>query len=326
MKIVVTGASGFVGRHLVPQLAAAGRHLTLAVRRAGSIPAEWRDIEHIEIVETGSIETASNLADALVGADAVVHLAGLAHVRHTPNGDDPFMAANATATERLAEAAAASGVRAFIHLSSLASITENASNMIVDDRSHIEPSTPYGRSKRVAERHVEALAATGLFALSLRPPLIIGADAKGNWAALQKIAATGLPLPFATIRNRRSMIGVQSLCEAIVHLCSREWPPANAGNYCMADHESLSLPEIVTELRAGMNKPPRLFAFPPSLLKGAARIAGQKQRAAGLFGTLEIDSSRFADLFGFRPSLNLREAIRQSGAHYVSKNPISDTP
>lgn len=319
--ILITGATGFVGRHLVAHLAAMQRPLVLAVRAASSCPPPWRAHERIRIVETGPLEEASNLDALLSGVGAVVHLAGLAHVGHGAGTEAAFMAANAEATRALAQAAGEAGTGTFVHLGSLAAITGNASPLLINDDTAGEPPTPYGRSKRAAEAHVAALAGRGTFAVSLRPPLVVGWDAKGNWRALQRLAATGLPLPFARVRNARSMIGIATLTQAIAHLCARDWPAAASGNYCIADREPLSLPDIVTALRRGMGLPPRLVPFPPALLTGAARLLGREREAAGLLGTLRVDASRFREKFGFTEPQDLVDAIVESGRAYRGSRP-----
>lgn len=313
--ILVTGATGFVGAHLVPRLLAQRQRLTLLVRRADACPADWRGDGRIAIVETGPIE-AADLAPPFAGIETVVHLAGLAHVDDGTGIADAFMRANATATERLAAAAEKYGAKTFVHLSSLASITDNASSAIVDDDTESAPATAYGRSKRLAEGHVAALAQKGLFAVSLRPPLVVGAQARGNWRKLQRLAATGLPLPFGAVRNRRSLIGVGALGEAISRLCLDQWPSGLSGNYCIADAEPLSLAEMLILLRGGMGLPPRLVPFPPSLLSRMVALAGRGRMAAGLFGDLAVDSSRFRRVFRFEETEKLPASIRASGMLY----------
>lgn len=323
-RILITGATGFVGRHLVPVLLSRHHSITLAIRRPEVCLSRWQNCEQLRLVTTGSIETSQNLREALEGVSTVVHLAALAHVHdagHAGN-DQPFVAANITATERLVDAAGREDVRTFINLSSLAAITENASSITVDDKSDFPPPTAYGRSKRAAEKPVHELREKGMLAVSLRPPLIVGADAPGNWATLQRLAATGLPLPFGGVRNQRSMIGVQALAEAIAHLCARPWPAAKSGAYCLADPEPVSLPEIVRELRAGMGMPPRLFPFPGSILLGVATAVNQRSRAAGLLGSLEVDSIRFRQAFTFTEIQRLRAAIRESGRQYVNRDQL----
>lgn len=312
-RILITGATGFVGRRLVSRLMQEGRHLTLAVRSPRAIPPHWREQPRLRIVSTGPIEDSHNLEDALVDVSSVVHLAGLAHRSNAPASD--FIHANAESTKCLVDAAAARDIGTFIHLSSLATVTHNASSTIVDDNANEEPPSPYGHSKRKAEEHVSRLSQLGIFAVSLRPPLIVGAEAKGNWAALQRLAATGFPLPFKGVNNRRSMIGVDTLVDAIIHLCSNSWPTDRSGNYCIADPEPVSLAEVVAELRKGMGLSPRLFTVPDAVLWPVAKIA-LKRRAEGLLGSLEVSSRRFMQQFDFPLTSRVREEIRLSGQEY----------
>lgn len=318
-RILITGATGFVGRHLVAHFLSAMRPLTLAVRKAEECPVNWHSQEQIRIVETGAIEDSTLLENALSDVTTVVHAAGLTQV-NTPSASEPdtqFLRANVKATETLAQAVLRSGARQFINISSLHAVTSNSSPIVVSDETENEPSTSYGKSKRLAERFVLDIANSGVFAISLRPPLIVGADASGNWRALQRIAATGLPLPFASIHNKRSMIGIDTIVHMISHLCSKERPRDKSGNYCIADPEVVSLRTIVEELRRGMNIPPRLFPVPTSLLYSAARFAQRRLQAEGLFGNLEVDGSRFCQTFDVVSTCQLREAIRKSGSLYV---------
>ena len=315
-NLLITGATGFVGRHLVSHLSSYGHRLTLAVRGADACPAAWHDNPHIRIVATGPIETAVNLDEALAGVTGVIHLAGLAHVRHSPEVADPFVPANAIATEKLTQATARHGIRMFIHMSSLATATANASSTVVDDTAWNAAPTAYGKSKQKAEKHVLALARSGVFAVSLRPPLVVGADARGNWRALQRLAATALPLPFAGASNRRSLIGIDTLVRAVAHLSTGRWSPDKSGNYCIADAETISLREIVSTLRRGMQRPQRLFHFPPAVLQGLARLIGRAQMADGLLGGLQVDAGRFRRTFDFSQHQSLSASILESASGF----------
>ena len=315
-RTLVTGATGFIGRHLVRQFLSAGRPLTLAVRDIDACPADWRNHNRTKIVVTGPIETATNLKEIITDVSTVVHLAGLAHVRQGSAADEPFLAANAIATARLVEVAAEQKVATFVHVSSLAAITQNASLVKIDDITDDPPTSPYGRAKREAEKRIAKLSDEGIFAVSLRPPLVVGAEAKGNWGALQRLAATGLPLPFAGISNRRSLISVGSLVAAIDHLCNGGWPREASGNYCIADEELFSLPRIITELRRGMNLSPRLFHFPEAMLYLGGRTVNRQQMVSGLLGDLMVDSSRFRTTFGFKQLQDLSTSIAISGKSY----------
>ncbi len=317
-RILVTGATGFVGRNLVSDLLEK-RPLTVAVRNFEEAAKLWQGRGDIRIIATGPVEASTRLEDAFSDVSTVVHLAGLAHVEARDGDGSPFMRANAQATEKLVEMAVHRRVDTFVHVSSLASVVSNASAEVVNDTTRNEALTPYGVSKRLAEDHVAKLPEMGIFSVSLRPPLVVGADARGNWEALQRLALSGIPLPFGSVRNRRSLVSVGSVVQAISHLCSRPWPIEASGNYCLADWGTLSLPEIVTLMRKGMEIPPRLVPFPPKVLYSAARAVKQDRRAAGLLGDLEVDASRFRETFGFSASQGIREAIVASGQSYRQK-------
>lgn len=317
-RIFVTGATGFLGRHVVARLIDHGHALTLAVRDVRRCPAAWRDVQNISVLETGELGPETDFGDALSNADAVVHVAGLAHI--TANGSDAearFMRANAGATEALVRAVQRSSVRSFVHVSSLAAVIPNVMAESVDDSTDRGPATPYGRSKRIAEQHVSKLIERDIFSISLRPPVIVGADARGNWAALEALAATGLPLPFASINNQRSFVSTDTLGDAISLLLEKDWPLNLSGEYCLADNEPLSLAEITRLLREGMGKPHRLFAFPAPAIGLAGTLTGRRQQIAAMIGDLKVDSSRFYQNFGFRPGVPLRTAISRAGTDYM---------
>lgn len=319
---LVTGSTGFVGRHLVSHFISSRQPLTLAVRHLDGCPPLWRRHDQIKLVETGEIETASNLEEAFAGVTTVVHLAGLAHMPQSrnPASGDQFLFANTRATERLCDAAARLGVRSFINLSSLAAITANCSSQTIDDNTFAPPRTLYGQSKLFAEEHVSDLASRGVWSISLRTPLIVGSDAKGNWGTLQNLAATGLPLPFASVDNARSLIGIDVLSQAIMHLTKHPWPQSTAGSYCLAANDHLSLPQIITELREGMAMKPHLFPFPVSILHGIAGILNRRNLARGLFGDLRVNSYRFQHVFNFHENESIISSIRKSGANYIKSS------
>ncbi|MGB6082537.1 MAG: NAD-dependent epimerase/dehydratase family protein [Xanthobacteraceae bacterium] len=320
-RILITGARGFIGRTAVSKLLERGLLLNLAVREP--VRESWHfDDGRVRVVVTGDLAddgSASRLAPAFSEVRSVVHLAGLAHIATADrsNADSLFLRSNVKATKNLVEMALVHGVSSFIHLSSLAAVTPNTSNRTIDDNTAVPPSTGYGRSKLMAEAEVQRLAGAGAFAISLRPPLVVGANARGNWARLQKLASSGLPLPLGSLDLKRSFASVQTLTDAILTLCNEPPNPSLSGNYCVADPEPLSVTEVITQLREGMNMAPRLFNCPTKLFAMIGQLTGRQRQLSGLIGPLEVDSSRFYANFGFRPDTPLSEAIRRSGAEYV---------
>lgn len=322
-RILVTGSCGFIGRVAVSKLLERGLLLNLAVREP--VRESWYfDDDRVRIVVTGDLadnDSASRLVPAFSEVRSVVHLAGLAHIATADrsNADSLFLRSNVTATKNLVEMALVHGVSSFIHLSSLAAVTPNTSNRTVDDNTAVPPPTGYGRSKLMAEAEVQRLAGAGAFAISLRPPLVIGANARGNWARLQRLASSGLPLPFGSLDLKRSFASIQTLTEAILALCNDPPHPSLSGNYCIADPEPLSVTEVITKLREGMNMAPRLFTCPRNVFAMIGLITGRQHQLSGLIGPLEVDPRRFYAHFSFRPSMPLSEAIRRSGEEFIEQ-------
>ncbi|MGX9389294.1 NAD-dependent epimerase/dehydratase family protein [Nitrobacteraceae bacterium UC4446_H13] len=320
-RILITGANGFIGRATVAAFLECGFSVNLAVRETSRLP--WSaDNDKLRIIVTGDLaaeDFTSRLDSAFANVRAIVHLAGLAHIATADraNADSLFFRANVASTRNLVDMALRHDVSSFIHLSSLAAVTPNTSTDIIDDCTTTPPSTGYGRSKLAAEAEVQKLVSAGIFAISLRPPLVTGAGARGNWAALQKLARTGLPLPFGSLQSKRSFASIETLTEAIVALCGKTQDHALSGNYCLADMEALSVADVVTALREGMAMSPRLIRCPTSLFSMIGAMTGRQRQLAGLIGPLEVNSARFRATFGFRPTLPLVAAIRRSGAAFV---------
>jgi len=305
-QVLLTGSTGFVGRKVAARLTQAGYAVRKAVRHRG---------QRGDVVAVGSIGPETDWRGALDGCTAVVHLAARTPGRGVQEAE--FSSVNDRGTARLAEQADAAGIGTFLLMSSIFALTENAHKGVVDDRSASRAVLPYGRSKLAAESHVAAFAAAGRAGISLRPPLVYGAEATGNWRLLQKLAATGMPLPFGAARNRRTMISVDNLADAVV-AALRGATPERSGAYAVADSESLSLAEILACLREGMGKPARLVPVPATLMATPLKLAGRGAIAQSLLGDLEIDSSRFRAAFDWSPPENAREAIRRSGREFAA--------
>jgi len=298
-KILVTGASGFVGRHLVPMLQARGHAVVEVGRRQRAGAAH-----HVMISDIGP-ET--DWSGKLEGMDCIIHLAGLAH-RTAP--DEQFRAVNDQGTKRLVNACRNAGIGTFILLSSIAARKAEKSP---------QEANAYGRSKLAGERHLlgtmEQASLTGII---LRPPMIYGFDAPGNWHRLQRLAAGELPLPFGSVHNHRSHCSIDNLCSAIV--AALEAGSQVSGVYEIADKDEVSLAETLVWLREGMGKGARLLPVPMGLLRAMLAALRQKKLVESMLDDLQLDPSPFMQAFSWTHPEKAKEAIRKSGRLFANKS------
>jgi len=257
MRIFVNGASGFIGSHLCPALAAAGHELGVSVE----------------------------------GCDAVVHLANIAHTSANPA---ELQRVNVEGTIAHAKAALAAGARRFVYLSSIKAA---------------QPDDTYGHAKAVAEQAL--LQMEGLNAAILRPPLVYGPRVKANFLALLRAVDRGWPLPLASVRNRRSLIYVGNLVDAI--LCCLDVPVLKK-SFAVSDGASVSTPELCRAIARALGRPARLFPFPPALLE----LAGG-ERARRLTRSLEVDDSAIRSELGWRPPYSFEEGLRATAEWYLTR-------
>jgi len=299
-RILVTGATGFVGRHLTPVLLERGHELTEAGRRPSGAAGRFALVN--------DIGPETDWREALMDVDAIIHLAGLAHREDAEEAQ--FFAINDLGTRRLVEASEAAGAQAFVAISSIAAReAERAA----------ENASAYGRSKLAGETHVRRFAQAGKVGVILRPPLVYGHDAPGNWGKLQRLAASRLPLPFGAVANRRSLCSVGNLCHAIVVATEAALKGTGSGTYEIADRDMVSLTEILTWLRAGMGKPSGLAPVPAGLLRLAGRLSGKRKLVAALLDDLTLDPSPFMRVFAWSPPEEAEEAIKRSGRLFAEK-------
>lgn len=303
--ILVTGASGFVGRALLPRLVADGHRVHAAVRRPDSgLPAG------VDPVAIGDLTAQPDWRSALAGADAVVHLAARAHVldERSPDAFALYRAANTLPTLRLAEAAAATGVRRLVFISSVRVHGSRTAGAPFDEASPLAAEDPYGRSKAEAERGLAEIArASSLEVVVLRPPLVYGPGVRGNFARLARLVARGVPLPFGAVRNRRSLVYVGNLVDAIVQ--SLTHPAAAGRTFMVSDGEDVSTAELVRRIARALGRSPRLVPVPPTLLRAAGALAGRREDVARLLGDLVVDSTLLRRTLGWTPPHTLEEGL-----------------
>ncbi len=300
--VAISGATGFIGRALCARMASRPARIRALVRdpqRAAEVlPA------NVEVVVC-DLETASTaeLARALAGVGAIVHLAGRAHVHETraTDTDALYQRANVDATTRLAEAALAAGVCRLVFASSIkvnGEATLSGRPFRPDDPP--APADAYARSKFHAEAALARTAqGTAMLPIVLRLPLVYGAHAHGNFRRLVDAIAVHRLLPLGAVRNRRSLLGLDNLSEAIDAALAA--PPAVAGVHLIADAEPVSTPELVRAIAAALGVVPRLVSVPVSLLRAAGALAGRSEEVARLVSSLEADTSSFTRVTGWRP-------------------------
>jgi len=280
---IVTGSHGFVGSTLVRALHG---HVPLSLGAPG-----WR--ERI---------AATDFAGA-----TVFHLAARVHARDGHAAG--FTGDNVDKTEALARAAARGGARCLVFASTVkVHGEETPEGAAFTAAMPLAPRDAYARSKQLAEEHVVHIGReTGLAVVVVRPPLVIGAGARANLADLLRLADTPWPLPFAAIRNRRSWVHVDDLCELLL-LCAAHAPKTPSA--WLASHpQPFSTPVLFAEARAALARAPRLFACPPLILERAAAIAGVAGRMQRLTRSLEADASTAMRELGWQPRRSLRDAI-----------------
>lgn len=298
--VLVTGATGFVGRRVTATLAAAGHR----VRPAGLARAG-------DGILRLPLEPGTAYADAVDGIDTVVHLAGRVHVLNETAADPlaAFRAVNVQATLELAEAAARAEVRHFVFMSSVAVMGSWRGRPFVDDDTPA-PRTAYGISKHEAEQELGAFARkTGMALTVLRPPLVYGPDPVGRFAQLVHLVARGVPLPLGGIANSRSLIGAGNLADLV---CAVVEAPSAEGTYLVSDGRDLSTPELATAIAAAFGRGPRLFPMPDMALRLGAALVRRPGLHESLAGSLTIQGTGIGKQIGWRPPISLEAELAET--------------
>ena len=326
MKILVTGASGFIGSFLLAALRDAGHEVMAASRSR----VEQRGIDYVSAPELGPD---ADWSRALNGVDVVIHLAGRAHVpskNADAETDEVYFRINTEGTRALAEQAAAAGAKHFVFLSSCHALAAE-SEVQITEKTQPNPQTAYGRSKLEAERAIrKALSNTACAWTILRPPLVYGKGNKANFGLLLKLVKSGIPLQLASVRNRRSFIYVENLVDVIV--ASLGNPNAFGKIYLPSDGEDVSTPELIRKIAKANQSfqfsefsgsvsdkntrhsslatrhSARLFPFPESILKALGRLPGLGALRK-LTSSLYVDSEPLREDLGWSPQIKMEEGL-----------------
>lgn len=306
-RVLVTGASGFVGRAVMARLAeeGSGRAPVAGVRRAAGAFREECALGPLEEFGTGGA-----LPE---GLDAVVHLAGRAHVLDESEADplEVFRRVNVEGTLNVARQAADSGVRRFLFVSSVG-VNGNVSRRPFTERDVPTPQEPYAVSKYEAEQGLRELAAeTGMEVVVIRPPLVYGPGAPGNFGRLLRWVQRGVPLPLGAItRNRRSLVALDNLVDLLVTCLDH---PAAAGEtFLVADGEDVSTAGLLRRVGDALDRPARLLPVPVGMLRAGAVALGRREMARRLLDSLQVDISHTRETLGWEPPVSLDEGLRRA--------------
>jgi nucleoside-diphosphate-sugar epimerase len=298
MRVLVTGATGFVGRPLLAALWAAGHEVLAAVRRPPDPPLPVG----IAILAGFDLAAPGDWTSLLDGIDAVVHLAGIAHVGPDVPAER-YDRVNRAGSAALAAAAVAAGVRHFVFVSSIRAQSGPVADHLLRESDEPRPTDAYGRSKLAAEADISA---SGIAATILRPVAMYGPGLKGNFDTLARLARLPLPLPFAALGNRRSLLSVDAMAGAIVFVLRT---PATIGKtFIVADAKPVTVADILAAMRAGAGRAPLLFPVPSAVFRLAAKAIGRADLWDRLGGELVADPGQLVAA-GWQPEPETSAAL-----------------
>ena len=315
-RVLITGGHGFVGTHVSRLLVMRGFDVTATVRAL----QHERDIGGVSYLALELETEAAAWIEALRPVNCVIHLAAHVHKMHSAGTDtEAFRRTNVVGTQLLAERAIAAGVRRFIYLSSVKVHGEGGDHEIVY---HVDdppsPQDDYARSKWEAEQLLWEICSRSDMRLAvIRPPLVYGPGVRANFRRLLQIANLGLPLPLGSLQNRRSLLGVWNLADFIAlcieadRACGRTW--------LVADGEDLSTPQLITSLAHHLNRPARLFRFPPRWLRMVGQLLARGAEIDRLCYSLRVDISRTREMLGWTPPMPVDAGLSLTAAAYLAE-------
>lgn len=323
-KILITGANGFVGSALCAEAVAQGFAVRSATRSVNlrTLVSENLNVENVVV---GDISTNTDWTDAVSNCDIVIHLAARVHVMNE-SASDPlaeFRLVNMMGTEKLALCAAANGVKRLVYVSSIKVNRESTFGGVqILEQDQPKPQEAYGVSKWEAEQALHRVSAkTGLEIVIVRPPLVYGAGVKGNFAQMLRVVAMRIPLPFAAVKNKRDLIYVGNLVDALL-TCANQ-PRASGNTYLVSDGEAVSTPDLLRGVANALGNTPCLFAWPVGLLRVVGIIFGKVDQVERLVGSLEIDIGKIRRELGWVPPFSLNQGLAKTITKPNTRGPNS---
>lgn len=325
-RVLVTGASGFVGRAMCSTLLSQGYGVNAGVRYAGSIHPP---LDGLDTFAVGEVSSHTDWSAALRGVDCIIHCAAKTDLTYETKGDAlaEYRAVNVAGTRRLAVQAAAMDVRRFVFLSSIKVYGEHTlpgKPFVIDEfpGGFAAPSEkpgsedPYGVSKLEAERVLwEISEQTGLELVVVRSPLVYGPGVKGNLLRLLSWVARGVPLPLGAVRNQRSLLGLLNLVDLLLRCV--EHPAAAGRTFLGSDGQDLSTTQLIRLMAEGMNRPVRLPPVPLVLLQAGGTFLGRRREIDRLVGSLQVNCHYTQTQLAWNPPLSVEDGVREMALWYV---------
>jgi nucleoside-diphosphate-sugar epimerase len=296
MLLALTGATGFIGQHLLGELPRRGHRLRVLLRHPSSVPMQCAS------AVIGDLARPRNMTAALEGVDAVIHSAGFTHGMSGIPEDD-YRVLNTEATINLARAARRAGAKRFIFLSSIRAQSGPTADTVLTEADDPNPTDAYGRSKLAAERGLKDL---DLDWVSLRAALVYGPGVRGNIAQLMQLARSPFPLPLRSLDARRSLLALENLSEAIETVLKA--PGTLRRPIIAADAGALTVAEMIAAMRNGLRRPRRVFPMSPVLLEFVLRLMGKGEIYRRMSGSLVADPSALIAL-GWTPRVTTSDGL-----------------
>jgi len=310
LKVLLTGGTGFIGNHLLRRLGEEPHEVSAFIRRGRPSPpydqlAEWIPLRPFQSVPA--------LCETMRHVDVLVHLAGRAHIssRESPRERRLFFETNAEFTRTLARAAVKAGVRRFIYMSSIGVVTSRGAEHAINEASPLKPETSYGQSKLAGEEALrEESARAAMEYVILRVPLVYGPGNRANMARLIRWVLTGIPLPFASVRNRRSFLSVFNAVDLVCNVLTH--PNVANQAYCISENQDVSISQLVEKIAEAAGVAPRLISLPQFVNEFIRHVP----IASKLVNSLYIDSSKIQYDLDWQPPASMDDTLREMCREY----------
>jgi nucleoside-diphosphate-sugar epimerase len=307
MKVLVTGATGFIGHALLAQLVELEHIQVLALSRQ----APTESVTGVKYLHGWDLTSKTRWQLELAGVHALVHTAARAHVLNDRVADPlaEFRRVNVVGTLQLVKKAAEMGVKRFLYVSSIGvNGVQSASGEVFSEKDIPNPNNAYAISKWEAEQGLLQIAAeSGLEVVIIRPPLVYGHNAPGNFGSLIRAVQRGWPLPLGAVNNQRSLVGLDNLVDFIVTCLTH--PRAANQTFLVSDGQDLSTTDLVRGMAQAAGVPARLLPVPVWALQAGATLLGRGDAVQRLCGNLQVDISKARNLLGWVPPVSVEEGL-----------------